>query len=314
MALHGGILSRQSPGRSAISIGIAAVCLIWGSTWLAIKVGLTTVPPLFAASLRFFISSAILYLLMVLQEEKFPREKPFWFLSLIVSLNNFSVPYSLIYLGQKNVPTGLSSILFATYPFWVALFSHMRLPSERMTLAKGVGMTWGFVGVVVIFSNQFSLPGEHSIVGMLAILAAAILQANALVTIRKFGKPYSPVTLNFSAMLLGALTLFVASVGVEDIKSTRFDIHSISSLLYLATFGTVVTFVTYFWLVKHVQAVLLSLTAFVTPIIAIVMGSYALHEELEREVLLGASMVLIGILSANAAGLRRMFVPARTGS
>ncbi|MBI4429885.1 MAG: DMT family transporter [Ignavibacteriales bacterium] len=251
---------------------------------------------------------------MVLQEERFPRKKEFWLLSLVISFNNFSVPYSLIYLGQKNIPTALSSILFATYPFWVASFSHARLADERITFAKGVGMVLGFAGIVVIFSNEVNILGPRSFVGMGSILAAAALQAYALVTLKKKGKPYSPVTLNFSAMLLGAVTLLVASAGTEDIASAKFETHAISSLLYLATFGTVVTFVTYFWLVKHVQAVLLSLTAFVTPPIAIVIGSLVLQERLETEVLLGASMVLTGILCANAPGIRRLLLPLRPTS
>ncbi|MEK6565671.1 MAG: EamA family transporter [Bacteroidota bacterium] len=302
----------SSPGRSAISIGMIVVCLIWGSTWLALKVGVTTVPPLLAASLRFFISSAILVLMLVLQDDRIPRDKQFWKLCLIISFNNFSIPYSLIYLGQKNVPTGLSSILFATYPFWVALFSHLRLPGERVTFAKGVGMSMGFLGIVMIFSNQINLTGRYSIVGMLAILVSALLQAFTLVTLKKHGKPYSPVALNLVAMFLGAVTLLTASLSIEDVKNAYFGTYSISSLLYLATFGTVVTFVTYFWLVKHVQAVLLSFTAFVTPVIAIFMGSYMLSEELEKEILLGASMVLIGILSANAPGLGKFLKPAKS--
>lgn len=302
----------SSPGRSAISIGLIVVCLIWGSTWLALKVGVTTVPPLLAASIRFFVASAILVLMLVLQDERIPRDKQFWKLCLIISFNNFSVPYSLIYLGQKNVPTGLSSILFASYPFWVALFSHLRLPGERITFAKGVGMSIGFLGIVMIFSDQINLTGRYPIVGMLAILVSALLQAFTLVTLRKHGKPYSPVALNLVAMFLGAVTLLAASLSIEDVKHAYFGTYSISSILFLATFGSVVTFVTYFWLVKHVQAVLLSLTAFVAPVITIFMGRYMLSEELDKEILLGASMVLIGILSANAPGLWRFLKPAKS--
>lgn len=302
----------SSPGRSAISIGLIVVCLIWGSTWLALKVGVTTVPPLLAASIRFFVASAILVLMLVLQDDRIPRDKQFWKLCLIISFNNFSVPYSLIYLGQKNVPTGLSSILFASYPFWVALFSHLRLPGERITFAKGVGMSIGFLGIVMIFSDQINLTGRYPIVGMLAILVSALLQAFTLVTLRKHGKPYSPVALNLVAMFLGAVTLLAASLSIEDVKHAYFGTYSISSILFLATFGSVVTFVTYFWLVKHVQAVLLSLTAFVAPVITIFMGRYMLSEELDKEILLGASMVLIGILSANAPGLWRFLKPAKS--
>lgn len=302
----------SSPGRSAISIGLIVVCLIWGSTWLALKVGVTTVPPLLAASIRFFVASAILVLMLVLQDERIPRDKQFWKLCLIISFNNFSVPYSLIYLGQKNVPTGLSSILFASYPFWVALFSHLRLPGERITFAKGVGMSIGFLGIVMIFSDQINLTGRYPIVGMLAILVSALLQAFTLVTLRKHGKPYSPVALNLVAMFLGAVTLLAASLSIEDVKHAYFGTYSISSILFLATFGSVVTFVTYFWLVKHVQAVLLSLTAFVAPVITIFMGRYMLSEELDKEILLGASMVLIGILSANAPGLWKFLKPAKS--
>lgn len=252
--------------------------------------------------------------MLVLQDERIPRDKQFWKLCLIVSFNNFSVPYSLIYLGQKNVPTGLSSILFATYPFWVALFSHLRLPGERVTFAKAVGMSVGFLGIVMIFSNQINLTGRYPIVGMLAILVSALLQAFTLVTLKKHGKPYSPVALNLVAMFFGAVTLLTASLSIEDVKNAYFGTYSISSLLYLAMFASVVTFVTYFWLVKHVQAVLLSLTAFVTPVITIFMGRYMLSEELEKEILLGASMVLIGILSANAPGLWKFLKPAKSRS
>ncbi len=289
--------------RTKVILGLAIVCLVWGSTWLAIKIGLQTVPPILSASLRFLIAAALLRVLMYHRRTNISKDPKFWRLAIILSLLSFSIPFSLVYWGQNRIPSSLASILFATFPFCVALFSHLRLPNESMTLAKGLGIVSGFAGIIVIFSGELTLATEFAEWGMAAIVASAIMQAYALVTLKKEGKGIDVVSLNFAGMIISGCLLFAFSMAVESFSDLSFGTDAILSILYLSTFGSVLTFVTYFWLVKHVEVVLLSLTAFVTPIIAVLLGTIVLNERLAPQVPIGSALVLSGILLANAPDL-----------
>lgn len=289
--------------RTRVILGLAVVSLVWGSTWLAIKIGLRTVPPILSASLRFLIAAGLLGVLLYYRGTGIRKDPQFWRLAIFLSLLSFSIPFSLVYWGQNRIPSSLASILFAIFPFWVALFSYLRLPNEPMTLPKVFGIVCGFAGIVVIFSSELTLATSFAEWGMAAIVASAIMQAFALVILKKEGKGIDVVSLNFASMLISGCILFAFSMVAETFTHLEFGTDAILSLLYLATFGSVLTFVTYFWLVKHVEVVLLSLTAFVTPIIAVVLGTIVLNERLAPQVFAGSVLVLSGILLANAPDL-----------
>jgi drug/metabolite transporter (DMT)-like permease len=295
-----------STGRLLIITGLVVICIIWGSTWFAIKIGLQSLPPYLSVAIRFFLAAAILGVLLRLRNIEVPRVREFWVLAAILSVNTFSLPFALIYWGQQHIPTSLASILFATFPFCVAIFSHFRLPSERMTLVKWSGVAVGFAGVFIIFARELSFDADVHSLGMAAILTASVAQAYAVITLKKLGGPFHPMPTSFAGMLLGSVITFALSLAVEDYSTAVFDWRAVGSLLYLAAFGSVVTFVTYFWLLKRVDAVLLSLITFVTPILAIVLGTVWLKERLSPEVFLGSAFVLGGILLANASGMRNL--------
>lgn len=289
-----------------VSIGFVVVCLIWGSTWLAIKLGLETVPPFLAAGLRFLLASIVLGGLVFLRNERLPRERGFRALVVFISLTSFSIPFALVYWGQHLIPSALASILFATFPFFVAVFSHIVLPNERISGPKMLGVLLGFIGVYVIFSSELSLGAGLAFGGMVAIVASSLIQAISLVFLKKHGESYSTLSINFVSIGMSAVLLLCTSVVVEDYTNVVFTPKAILSLLFLAIFGTVVTFVTYFWMIKHVQAVLLSMTSFVTPIIAVVLGALVMHEQLAPQIVSGAALVLGGILVANGRDLVKL--------
>ncbi len=287
------------------------ICLIWGSTWLAIKIGLATVPPLLSAGLRFFLASAILYAMMAVRHEKVPRGKVFRTLVIIMGLTAFSIPYALVYWGQNLIPSALSSILFASYPFFVAIFSHVLLPDEKLNGLKLAGVILGFVGVYVIFSSQLEFSTGVAVGGMAAIVVSAVIQAYSLVYLKKKGEAFSPISVNFVSMSIGALLLLAGSVTTESYVSVSFTKEALLSIVFLAVFGNVVAFVSYFWLVKHVEAVLLSMTSFVTPIIAVLLGAIVLGETLSHRMFSGATLVLCGILAANGKDLAKLIASGK---
>ncbi len=248
----------------------------------------------------------ILYGIMALRKERLPRGRSFMLLAIFMGVTAFSFPYALVYWGQRIIPSALASILFATYPFFVGLFSYFFLPSEKMNALKIVSVILGFVGVYLIFSNELAADSRIAIGGMAAIVISSFIQAGSLVFLKKYGEAVSPVSLNFAAMSIGAVLLLAGSFTMENYSAVLFTNQAMVSIVFLAVFGNVIAFVSYFWIVKHVETVLLSMTSFVTPIIAVVLGAVVLDEALSPRIFSGATLVLCGILAANSKELAKL--------
>ncbi len=260
-------------------------------------------PPMLGASLRFLLASLFLLGMIEFRQIQFAKDQTFWKLGLLMGLSSFGIPLALVYWGTQYIPTGLASVLFATHPFAVALFSYLMLSTERLNRAKLVGIILCFVGIYVIFSSEFSFHGLLGIEGMVAIILGSTLQAFTLVAVKKYGGPYNTMSLNYVGMVIGGVLLAGMSFLLENHDAVVFNTGAILSLIYLALFGSVITFVTYFWLLKRVEVVLLSLTAFITPIIAVVAGVIVFDENLGPQMWIGSLMVLIGIVAANSNDL-----------
>jgi drug/metabolite transporter (DMT)-like permease len=289
--------------RLKVLIGFVVICLIWGSSWAAVKIGLESIPPLLSLGMRFTLASMILGSIIFLKHLPIPADKKFWKLVLILCVSSFTVPFVLIYWAQLTVGSGLASVLFATYPFWVGLISHILLPTERITPLRIIGIVIGFLGVIFIFNNGFSTVSLRTMYGMAAIIAGAIIQAFGLVYLRRMGQNAHPVTLNFFSMSLSAVPLFAASLIYENYSALIFDSQSLGAIVYLSVFCTVLTFVIYFWLVKHVEVVILSLSALITPVVAVVIGVIFMGEIITNAVYIGTVLVLIGVAFATIGDL-----------
>lgn len=285
--------------RIRIWIGFAIVSTVWGSTWLAIKIGSDRIPPFLAASLRFAVASLILYVILRIRKIAIPVTPEAKKLYLILIFLSYSIPFALVYWGQQYIPSALGSILFAAYPFSVAIFSHLILHNERLTTFKVSGIAIGFIGLVIIFAGDVHWSEVTGILGMSAILASTIMQALAIVLIKKYGQPISPIVMNLVGMFFGGLVLFVLSVATESMQSIVWDEAAIGSVLYLATAGSVIAFVTYHWLLKRTEAVYLSLVSFINPIVAVILGAVVLEETLAPAVFVGTMFVFVGIVVAN---------------
>jgi drug/metabolite transporter (DMT)-like permease len=294
--------------RFKIIVGFIVVCLIWGTTWAAVQVGVQYIPPMLSAALRFCIACVVLGLWIAVKRLPFPRSKEVWKLVFIVCATSFTIPFALIYWGQTQVASGLASILFATFPFWAVLLSNIFLPEERIGVFHWIGLVLGFSGIVLIFHNSFAQSYDNLFLVMAAIVGSAFIESSTLIALRKYRQHVDPIVLNFWSMLFGAIILLSASVMFEHVSVTVFDLRSIASLVYLGTFGTVATFVIYFWLARRVEAIILSLIAFITPVVALVIGVLWMGEQIGIEEIIGASIVLTAIVIANFSELQAFVV------
>ena len=159
---------------STRSASFAMLCLIWGSTWLAIRIGLEGAPPFLSASLRFAVAAIVLVILAGVFRSKWPQNRTEWALVGFVGIVLFTADYGLIYWGENNgVLSGLSAILFATFPLQTALVANAFLKAERFTVQKLLGIGVGFGGVVLIFRSQLGTAGLGQVFPMLSIVLAA---------------------------------------------------------------------------------------------------------------------------------------------
>jgi drug/metabolite transporter (DMT)-like permease len=293
----------MNPGLGRIILVYVLLCLIWGSTWLAIRLGLDSLTPFISSGFRFILASLIIILFMKFRRLTVQLDKTSVILYIILTFFSYAVPFGLVYWGEQFVPSGLAAVLFAVYPFFIVIFSYFAMPQEKIGALKSIGLVAGFAGIVVIFSDQIGGDMSAYVLGMIAIVLSATMQAGVAVTIKKFGHHLNPLSMNFFPMLASGIFLLITGLLTENLSSLKFDSNAVLSVTYLALFGSVVTFTSYYWLLKHVNIVLLSLIAFITPVIALLLGWIISGEILMKHQVAGSGLVLAGLLTANLSNL-----------
>src|SRR5438093_9048055 len=183
------------------SAAFAMLCLIWGSTWLAIRIGLEGAPPFLSASLRFAVAAIVLVLLAAIFRSKWPQNRTEWALVGFVGMVLFTADYGLIYWGENNgVLSGLSAILFATFPLQTALVANAFLKAERFTVQKLLGISVGFGGVVLIFRSQLGTAGLGQVFPMLSIVLPATCAAFASMAVKRWWHDIDQTSFNTASM------------------------------------------------------------------------------------------------------------------
>jgi len=284
------------------------LCIIWGSTWIVIRTGLTSLPPIISVGYRFFLASLFVFSLMKYNNFKLQTDKTSAILYILMAFFSYIFPFSLVYWAespQAGVPSGLSAVLFGIYPFFIALFSYFFIADETINASKIIGMIFGFLGIVIIFSDSFRGNISSFFLGMSAIVLSAVMQAAMLIVIKKYGHHLNPLSMNFIPMFLAGIILLFAGYYLEDTSQSKFNSAAVFSVIYLAFFGSTVTFTSYYWLLKRVNVVVLSMIAFITPIVALLLGWIFYDERLSFNHFVGTICVLSGLLIANLGNLKK---------
>lgn len=285
-----------SPSKLKLISGYLLICLIWSTTWLGIKISTYSFPPFFSAGMRFMIATAILLIILKVRKFKYKFDTRELIFLVLVGLGSFSIPYGLVYWAEQRLASGLTAVTFAVMPFFAAILSSVFLRNDRLTFRKTAGIFIGFSGLVYIFWGDLKLGSVDTVEGMTAVVCSSFLNASVAVSVKKYGKNIDPVYINLIPMLFGGITLLIGSAFFENWKMVRFATTPTLSIIYLAVFGSVAAFIIYFYLLKHMNVVLLSMTSFITPVLALFFGYVTLNESLPSGTLLGAALILSGVL------------------
>lgn len=291
----------MKPSRTTTILVMGLLILIWGTTWAAIRIGLRGVPPFTGVSLRFLIAAAILFVFGLIRRVKIggaPHERAIWLVNGVLS---FTISYLVVYWCEQWVPSGLSAVLWATFPLFVAILAHFFLKGERLRRAGILGTLIGFLGVAVIFSEDLNELGGPGVARASAVLLLSpLVSAFSNIAVKRWGRLVHPVSMTSVPMAMAGAITGLLALAFERGRPIIWNGPSIGALAYLAVAGSAVTFGLYYWLLSHHKATTLSMIAYCTPVVAVIFGTLVMHEPMTLRMVLGSLLVIAGVATAVA--------------
>jgi len=291
--------SPTAPGAARTSLAFATCTLVWGSTFLFIRIGNDTVPPMWAATLRLVIAAVVMVALVHLLGRGLPRG-PALSAAVWYGLFQFGFNLPLLYWGEVVVPSGLAAVVYATIPITSAFIARA-FGLERLEPLKMLGALVALGGVIVLFVGQ--LDARVSALSILSIYLATVFAALGS-TMLKRGPRQDPLAANAVGAAVGAPICLLASMMLGEVRTLPTHWGQIYPILYLAILGSVGAFVVFAWLVNHWNVSTLAFIGVVVPVLAVGLGALVRHEELRREHLVGSILVLAGVILAIASDRR----------
>jgi drug/metabolite transporter (DMT)-like permease len=274
----------------------SALALIWGSTWLFIKVGLQDLPPFTFAGVRFAVAVVPLALYLAARRVPMPRGRSEWSLLLFTGTFSLAGSYGLVFWGEQYISSGLTALLFSTYPFFGLVFAHTFLATEPLRPRKLAGVLLGIAGVAVLFADQLGMRGEAAAWGAAGILLSAALAAISGVLVKARGGHLDPVAVSFWQMAIGGVPLMAAGVLLEgNPLRLAWTGRAIASLLYLALVGTSLAFVLWYRLLQSTEVTRVQVMPLLNTVVAALLGWAILDETYGLEGILGGAVVLAGL-------------------
>lgn len=286
-------------------VAFATICVVWGTTYLAIAIALETIPPLLLTGTRFTAAGVIMLALAALRGERIPRDlKSLANLALVgfllVGVGNLAVVWA-----ELHVPSGIAALLVATAPFWMAIIEMFRTHGERTTLRAAIGMIIGFVGVGMLVtpgvSGAWSIP---FLLGALAIQVGGIAwQLGSAHS--KYNLKHVPLMASAALqMLSGGLIVTVAGLAVGEWPRFVLTPRTFGAIAYLTLFGSIIAYSSYVYALAHMRTTFVALYAYVNPVVAVFLGWLILSEPLTPLSVLAMVVILAGVALVQVGGRR----------
>lgn len=273
------------------------VCIVWGTTYLAIRVALETVPVFLLAGIRWFAAGVILAGILVATGRRLPGRALWGALLLLGFLMNV-LGNGFVVWGEQYVPSGLTAVVIATVPFWSVGIEALLPKGEKFSARAMTGLLIGFGGIVVLVWPDLTMGGASGrafVMGVLGIqIACAAWAAGTSYTKRhKIGE--DPFATSAMQMIFSGIMLLAIATATGEWSTLTFTARSFAALAYLTVVGSLVAYTAYMYAIKHLPISTVSLYAYINPVIAVVLGSLVLAEPLSPRIFLAAGLVLLGM-------------------
>lgn len=291
--------------KTKIWIALLALYIVWGSTYLGIRFAVETIPPFLHAALRFLISGVILYAWRRASGDPAPTGSN-WKSTAIVGAALLLGGNGLVAWAEESVPSGIAALLISTSPFWLVLFEALRTGGTRPTWQAILGLVVGFGGVFILIGPSEITGAENNFdpFGVILLLLAPLFWSMGSIYARGADMPKSTLLSTGMQMLTGAVALFIVSVIKGELTGFSFGLVSTRSwlaLAYLITFGSLIGFVSYGWLLHNAPVSLTSTYAYVNPIVAVFLGYLLADELLNGRILIATAIIIGSVVVINSA-------------
>ncbi len=297
----------------AVWAALLTLYLVWGSTYLGIRVAIDTVPPFLMAAFRFIVAGSILYAVAIRRGDTVGDRPGLveWRDAAIIGSALLAGGMGLVAIGEQTVPTGIAALLIALLPVWLTVLGRIFF-GQRIPLAVAAGIALGFGGIVVLAWPSGA--GRLDPFGLVALLISPILWGSgSLYSAHRARLPQRPLVATAMQMLAGGAVASVVAILSGEVGQVRLEAisaQSIIALLYLTSVGSLIGFSTYVWLLRNAPVPLISTYAYVNPVVAVILGSVVLGEAISPRQLLAGAIILVAVaIVVTARG--RMRAPSR---
>jgi drug/metabolite transporter (DMT)-like permease len=293
-----------------------AVCIIWGTTYLGIRITLETLPPALMSSMRWLVAAMILIVYLRIKGEPLPPKSRWGGIALMGFLLLF-VGNGGVAFAEQWVPSGMAAVMVATAPFWMAGVEAMAGGGEPLQGRTLLGLLIGFSGIIVLVWPELSMrtaDSRYFIIGVALLQAASFGWSLGSAYSRRFARQDHVLGTTALQMLAGGVLLGVLGLARGEQAHIAFNPRTAAALAYLATVGAIGGFVAYTYALRHLPVSFVSLYAYINPIIAVVLGAVLLDEPFNLRIAAAAALVLVGVAIVRSKGQAEPGQPAADDS
>lgn len=285
---------------------LTAVCFFWGTTYLAIRVGLETLPPLLFAGMRFLSAGTLLFVFVrFIQRARLPCGRE-WLDLAIIGLMLLGIGNGMVVFAEQWVPSGPAALLVATSPFWVVGLERILPTGERVSLRAIIGLLLGFVGLVLLVAPHLSgtKVSGYYLLGAAAIQFGCLSWSGGSVYSKHHSSDISPFMAAAMQMLIAGTALTVVGTVLGEWRTLHFSGRSFSAFIYLIVFGSIVAFGSYTYAIQKLPLSLVSMYSYINPVIAVLLGWLVLSEPLGLRVIIAMAIILVAVALVKTAPRR----------
>lgn len=272
-----------------------SICIIWGTTYLAIRIGVEDMPPVLFAGFRWIIAGPILFTLLRLKGMPLPKKGDLIPMG-IVGLALLGIGNGFVVFAEQSVPSGLTSLLITTVPFWIVGMEAFMPKGTRLNGLTLIGLLLGLAGIILIFGGDVdSLLEPEFLAGIIGLMIAVVgWSAGTLYSKYKKVSVHPLMGASVQMIIAGAI-MTLSGIAIGETSQFHFTSESLMAFIYLIIFGSIIGYASYIYAVAHLPVSLVSTYAYVNPIIALFLGWLVLDEKVTTEIFIGAAIILGGV-------------------
>ncbi|MCH8126566.1 EamA family transporter [candidate division KSB1 bacterium] len=277
-------------------LALAAVCFFWGTTYLAIRIGVEVMPPALFAGIRFFVAGLIFIPILRVFGHAMPSKND-WRIIIMISIALLVVANGIVVWAEQWVPSGLAALIVSTLPFWMVGIEAMLPRGESLSLQKITGLVIGFSGLLILlWPDLHSAINREYLVGIGAIAFAAISWAAGSVYSKHRKVSAKPLMSSaFQMLIAGTILIFIGIIN-DELSKLTFTSQGVLSLVYLIIFGSIVGYGSFVYALNKLPSSIVSMYAFINPIVAVILGWLILDERLDWRVAIATAIILFGVV------------------